>query len=53
MVTCVRGEASMSREEHDAYHLIGEDSVDAVVVERDHPVETLDLVVSHLTSLDV
>lgn len=34
-------------------HLVGEDAVDAVVVQRDHPVETLLLVVSELSSFDV
>ena len=32
-------------------HLVGQDSVDSVLVERDHPVQATDLVVPHLTAL--
>ena len=35
-----------------AYHLIGQDAVDAVVVEVDEPVEALHLVVAHDAMLD-
>lgn len=36
-----------------SYHLVGQNPVDTVVVQADHPVETLDLIVSHLSALDV
>lgn len=35
------------------HHLVGEDAVDSVVVQPDHPVESLHLVLAHLTALDV
>ena len=38
--------------EGQAHHFIGKDSVDTVVVQTDHPVESLYLVVSHLSPLD-
>lgn len=34
-------------------HLVGQDAVDAVLVEGYHPVEATDLVVTHLATLDV
>lgn len=37
----------------DPYHFICEDTIDTVVVQRDHPVQTLNLVISHLTTLDI
>lgn len=33
-------------------HLIGENAVHAIVIKMDHPVQPLDLVWTHLTSLD-
>ena len=35
------------------YHLICQDAIDAILIERDHPVEASYLVVSHLSILDV
>ena len=35
------------------YHLICQDAIDAILIKGDHPVETSDLIVSHLTILDV
>jgi hypothetical protein len=34
-------------------HLVGEDAVDSVLVQIDHPVETADLVVTHRPALNV
>lgn len=34
-------------------HFIGQDSVDPILVERDHPVETTYLIVSHFAALNV
>jgi hypothetical protein len=34
-------------QEHDTYHLISENAIEAVVVERYHPVQTLQLVPAH------
>lgn len=33
------------------YHLVGQDTVDTIVVQTRHPVQTLDLIISHLTTL--
>ena len=38
---------------HIIYHLISKDAIDAILIERDHPVQSSDLVVSHLSILDV
>lgn len=35
------------------YHFISQDPVDAVLVQRDHPVEPSDLIVTHFSILDV
>lgn len=37
----------------DSYHFISEDTIDTVVVQGDHPVQTLNLVISHLATLDI
>lgn len=59
---CERARAEMSSalvssetgwRESVAHHLVGEDAVDAVVVQAAHPVETLHLVLAHLAALDV
>lgn len=34
-------------------HLISEDSVNSVLIQRDHPVEAADLIVTHLTTLHI
>ena len=34
-------------------HLVRQDTVDPVLVEGDHPVKAADLVVPHLTALDI
>jgi hypothetical protein len=34
------------------HHFIGENTVDTVIMETAHPVETLNLVLTHLTTLD-
>ena len=34
-------------------HLVGENAIDSILVEGDHPVETADLVVAHRATLDV
>lgn len=34
-------------------HFIGQNSVDAILVQRDHPVEAAHLIVAHFTALDV
>lgn len=34
-------------------HLISKDSIDAVLIEGNHPVQTADLIISHLSALDV
>lgn len=41
------------RREGETHHLVGENTVDTVVVKSHHPVESLNLVVSHLAALDV
>ena len=35
------------------YHFVGQDAVDAVLVQADEPVETADLIISHLASSNV
>ena len=35
-----------------AYHLVGENSIDAVVVQMDQPIQALQLIVPHLSELD-
>jgi hypothetical protein len=35
-----------------SHHFIRENAVDTVMVKRRHPVETLDLIIPHLASLD-
>lgn len=34
------------------YHLIRQDTVDTIVMQTRHPVQTLDLIIPHLTALD-
>merc|ERR1719445_1540568 len=34
-------------------HFVSQDSIDVVLIESNHPVETSDLVISHLSSLDI
>ena len=50
-VNWVSGIASVSSDAM-TYHLVGQDSVDTVMVQRSHPVETGDLIITHLSSLD-
>jgi len=50
---CSSGYAVRGRRETGTHHLVGENAVDAVVVEPAHPVEALDLVLAHLAALDI
>jgi hypothetical protein len=35
-----------------AHHLISQDTIDTIMMQRRHPIETLDLIVPHCTALD-